>query len=257
MLNPTTRALARRGLRFTAGDGIPILLYHRIGTPQPASRIKGQYVSPGLFRRHMECLVHAGYQTVSLAEVVRYVEGRAIEAPKPIAITFDDGYASLHQHALPVLGELGLTATVFLVADYLGRAGEWERAAGDVAEPLLAVAQIREMIAAGIAFGSHTRSHAHLASLPRRRAADEIGTSKAVLERRLKAPIEFLAYPYGAFDPAAREIARQAGYLGACATRRGVNRPGDDAFALRRVNVRRYNVTPRFVWKLRRAYRRP
>ena len=255
MARSSSLALACRALRFTADDGIPILLYHRLGTPPRAARIKGQYVSPGLFRRHMECLVRAGYQAVSLAEVVRYTAGGAISASKPIAMTFDDGYAALHEHALPVLRELGLTATVFLVADYLGRTAEWERAAGDVAEPLLSIEQIREMMAAGMSFGSHTRSHAHLRALPPRRAADEIGTSRAILERRLQAPIEFLAYPYGEFDAAARDLARRAGYLGACSTRRGVNRRGEDPFALRRVNIRRYNVTPRFAWKLRRAYR--
>ena len=248
-------AVARRALRFSADDGIPILLYHKIGTPQRASRIKRQYVSPGLFRLHMQCLVRAGYQAVSLGQVLRCVEGGAAPSRKPIAITFDDGYAGLYHHALPVLRELGLTATVFLVADYLGRPAEWERLAGDVAEPLLTVEQIREMTAAGIAFGSHTRSHPRLTSLAPRRAADEIGTSKAILERRLETPIEFLAYPYGAFDRAALDLARRAGYLGACSTRRGVNRPGEDPFALRRVNIRRYNVAPRFLWKLRRAYR--
>jgi len=50
-------------------------------------------------------------------------------------------------------------------------------------------------------------------------------------------PVEFFAYPYGLFDANVREMVANAGYGAACSTRSGFNRPGEDVFLLRRIDV--------------------
>jgi len=233
---------------------VPILLYHKIADPPRRARVPGQYVSPGLFRKHLAYLASEGYSSLSLLALAD--RSRPLPA-RPLVITFDDGYRCLHQHALPALREHGFTATVFLVVDGIGSVNTWETAAGDVEEPMLGLAEIREMQAEGIEFGSHTLAHPHLTALSAEQAAREICQSRLRLEDLLAASCRSFAYPYGDWNPEVRSLVGDAGYLVACTTRRAAARPDSDLLALPRINIRRYNVLPRFRYKLWRARRTP
>jgi peptidoglycan/xylan/chitin deacetylase (PgdA/CDA1 family) len=171
------------------------------------------------------------------------------------AITFDDGYASVHEYALPALREAAATATVFVVAGSVDGWNEWDQAEGDVPEPILSQAQIAELRAAGVEIGSHGMTHAHLTRLPDARAWTEIADSKSSLEDMMQAPVDFFAYPYGEGDDRIRDMVARAGYRAACSTVGRACMPGDDPFSLPRVNIRRYNYLPMFARKLKRACR--
>ncbi len=229
---------------------IPVLLYHKIGRPPRGARVPGQYVSPGLFRRHLAYLRRFGYESIP-ADAAPGARGPL--PPKPVVITFDDGYRCLHEFALPALREYGFQAAVFLVTSGIGRTNHWEVAVGDVEEPMLGPAQIAEMQTAGIAFGSHTLTHPHLTALPDHEVRKELSDSRARLCDLLQAPCRTLAYPYGDWDLRVRDAAAEAGYEVAFTTARAAVRPDDDPLALPRVNIRRYNVIPRFALKLWRA----
>jgi len=231
---------------------VPILLYHKIGDPPPRARVPGQYVSAKLFRKHLAYLAGQGYAGVSLTHLTKPERGLP---PKPIVITFDDGYHCLYREALPLLREHGFTATVFVVVEGIAGVNFWETTVGDVEEPMLTAEQIREMQAAGIEFGSHTLTHPHLSALSVEEAAREIADSKRRLEELLGRDCSAFAYPYGDWSPALRALVAEAGYRVACTTRRAAARAGDDRLALPRINIRRYNVLPRFRYKLWRAMR--
>ncbi len=237
---------------MSAETPIPSLLYHKIGRPPRGARVPGQYVSPGLFRRHLAYLKGHGYQGISLPEVVR---PDCPLPPLPVAITFDDGYRCLYEEAFPALAEVGFGALVFLVAGAFGGANTWEQAVGDVAEPLLDLGRIREMQQAGIQFGSHTMGHPRLTELPPDAARREILESRSRIEDLLQTPCRAFAYPYGDWDAPVRQFVAEAGYEVACTTRRAAARRTDDPLALPRINIRRYNVTARFAHKLWRARR--
>jgi peptidoglycan/xylan/chitin deacetylase (PgdA/CDA1 family) len=250
----------------TVDLGIPILLYHKIGRPPRGARVPGQYVAPGLFRKHLDYLAGRGYRTISLLELAgtwspdrRLREASPGEgevgrsAERPLVITFDDGYRCLHEHAFPALVERGMTATVFLVVGALGGSNVWEQAIGDVAEPMLTLGEIREMRAHGIEFGSHTLSHAHLAQLAEPEAEREIAQSRTLFEEKLGEACRSFAYPYGEWNARVKSLVMKAGYEVACTTLRASVRRGDDPLALPRINIRRYNVVPRFAYKLWRA----
>jgi peptidoglycan/xylan/chitin deacetylase (PgdA/CDA1 family) len=91
------------------------LLYHDI-SPSESDYVAGLdcTTAPEVFRLHLT-YVKAHYTVVDLLTLA---SGRA--PPGAVAITFDDGYASLHSHAFPILQELGLPAAVFLIADVVG-----------------------------------------------------------------------------------------------------------------------------------------
>jgi peptidoglycan/xylan/chitin deacetylase (PgdA/CDA1 family) len=228
---------------------IPILLYHKVGRPPRGARVPGHYVSPALFRRHLEYLRRLGYESLS-AETL--LSAQPLPA-KPVVITFDDGYRCLHELALPALAECGFQATVFLVTTGIGGTNYWEAAVGDVPEPMLGPVEIAELRAAGVSFGSHTLSHRHLTELSDQEVRTELGESRARLAELLETPCRTLAYPYGDWDLRVRDLAAEAGYEVAFTTARAAARLGDDPLALPRINIRRYNVTPRFALKLWRA----
>lgn len=206
---------------------LPILMYHSIDTT-------GSVVStsPAEFAAHMRFLHASGARTLALRDAVG---PRASE--RGVVITFDDGFASVYEHAFPALAHYGFTATVFLVTDYCGRTNAWPTQPRRITpRPLLQWRQVQEMSAAGISFGAHTRSHPDLTRLPRPAVEEEIRGSKRAIEEAIQQPVEAFAYPYGVYDDAVKSmVARQ--FTLACSTTLGFATAASDPFALERIDV--------------------
>jgi peptidoglycan/xylan/chitin deacetylase (PgdA/CDA1 family) len=192
-------------------EGIPVLMYHRIGVPPPGARHGKLWVRPADFRRQVETLLLRGYRPLLFSELS---ESRP-EPEKPALITFDDGYADNYEAAFPTLRELGAKANVFLVHDGIGRHDGWHDPEGEPWVRMLTLERILEMQGSGLVeFGSHTMTHAHLPSLDIERSRWEIFESKARLEDKLGREVSAFAYPYGAgaFVPELRRLVLEAGY---------------------------------------------
>lgn len=194
--------------------GFPILCYHKIEPVPPRARIKGLYLEAGLFRRQMAELAEADY-SFSLPG--------PHSASHSLAITFDDGFVSNLEAAVPVMREFGARAINFLVADRIGKSSDWEAAEGGEARPLMDDAQVRDWLAAGNWIGAHTCSHPRLSKIPRDLAREEIISGKKKLEDRFGLPIEHFAYPFGDYDDAVVELVREAGFKTGSTMDRGVN----------------------------------
>ena len=217
----------------TFRKGQPILTYHHVGPRQRGARLKGLYVSPRLFRKQMAELHHAGYRTPDYDSVCNAAPGQ-----KVIYLTFDDGFVDVWQHALPILRQNQFTGIQFLVSGLIGKSNEWQQRQGDVVEPLMDQAQIRDWLAAGNSIGSHTVSHPHLTQLSANSAREEISASKKALEDRFSMPIDHFCYPYGDWNEAVRDLVIQAGYKTACTTESGINTSTVPAFLLKRFTAR-------------------
>jgi peptidoglycan/xylan/chitin deacetylase (PgdA/CDA1 family) len=210
-------------------EGFPILCYHKIEPVPAGARIKGLYLEPALFRRQIQELAGAGFSFSSPGSQA---------APRSIALTFDDGFVSNLQSAVPVLQEHGARAINYLVADRIGKSSDWETSEGGEARPLMDEAQVRDWTQAGNWIGAHTCTHPRLSKIPRDRAREEIFSSKKKLEDRFGQTIEHFAYPFGDFDDAVVETVREAGFKTACTMDRGVNDPTSDPFRLKRWTAR-------------------
>src|SRR5262249_34062288 len=151
-----------------------------------------------------------------------------------VVLTFDDGYRDFLQDAAPVLEEMRLSATIFLVADRMGETNAWDARHGDPERSLLTWREASELAARGFQFGSHSRTHRPLPQLSDAELRDEIEGSKAILENRLGFEVAHFSYPHGLFDERCLEHLRRAGYASACADIRGGNRKGIDPYQLRR-----------------------
>lgn len=173
-----------------ARPAVPVLMYHSI-SDSDESAISPYYrvvTSPQLFREQMVWLRQSGYRTVSLQEAFT---GADAAAPCRAVITFDDGFKDFQTHAWPVLEEFGMTATVFLPTNCI----DGPRPAFKGRE-CLTWADVRQLHADGVCFGSHTASHPTLYHLQWDVIRRELAESKSRLEDELQAPVDTFAYPF-------------------------------------------------------------
>ena len=82
---------------------VPILMYHVVNAPPPGAPYPGLYVSPQDFAGQVDWLARHGYRAVTLRRVFDYWRGAAGLPPRPVVLSFDDGYRSDYTRALPVL----------------------------------------------------------------------------------------------------------------------------------------------------------
>lgn len=230
-----------------ASSRVPVLMYHRIEARIVAAEHR-YCVSARQFAAHLDWLEAHGYRPCSIAAFDRWFHGLAPLPPKSVLITFDDGFAGLHAHALPLLAARGWPATVFLVSALIGRSDRWSASEFGVtgSHALLHLAQIAEMARHGIEFQSHSRTHADLSTLDERGLADEVGGSRRELEDMLGTAVDYFAVPYGRFDARVADAVRAAGFRLAFSVNPGFNRPGVEPYAVRRLDVTGRDTMRRF-----------
>lgn len=228
--------------------GAPILMYHHITDQVNGSKLLKLRVTPAAFARQLDFLQAKGYQAVTLS---RALGPQA--PPKPVALTFDDGYANFYHNAWPLLRARGMSATVFLVTGARDGVNHWDRDKGEPMEPLLNRDQIIELAAQGVEFGGHTHTHRQLTELDDRGLMREItGCQKAITDL-LGRPARTFSYPYGLYNPLVVQAAQRAGFTAACTTRPGKWTPGDDPMTVPRIIVKRADDALDFRLKLSRG----
>lgn len=214
---------------------VPILVYHEIASS--AAAFNRLAVPPDAFAAQLAQLYAQGFSTLTAsAAVAALAEGTELP-DRAVVLTFDDGFADLHDVALPLLDRYQFTATVFVTTGWI------RDAAPPVAEPrpgqMLNWQQIRDLADAGLEVGAHSCFHPQLDQLPSSRLQRELRASKEILETGLGCVVAGMAYPFGYSNASVRRVAREAGYSYACAVGNKTIGPAWDLFALPRLTVRR------------------
>jgi peptidoglycan/xylan/chitin deacetylase (PgdA/CDA1 family) len=191
-----------------------ILLFHHVSPPEVVpqtwkSSEGWEFThSPQGFEHLLVELRHRGYQFVSLDSLVNDIRQRGVENDRNVAITFDDGWVDNYWYALPVLKRHTTTATFFVTSAQMCKGtSEEKRMSGD---------QLKELLDEGMTIGGHSRTHPNLTQLPPEQAREEIAGCKEDLERALGSPVQWFAYPGGAFNRNVARLTEEAGYKGAC-----------------------------------------
>ena len=223
-----------------------ILCYHGITErfgPDPEDR-SAIVVDRALFLAHLT-YIKRHYRVIALRE---YLDARQIVQPVPsyvIILTFYDEDRNILTVAVPVLKELGLPATVFLVTDHVDARDQsnlrpsWTPLDDRISLSWLEARTLQS--AQEIEFGSHTCSHPELPQLSAN-ADRELHESFSAIRGNLRDAFPpSLAYPYGDYSESIAGMARSAGYSCALTTDAGSNSIHMDAFQLRRAVVRRYD----------------
>lgn len=115
--------------RYAPAPVLTIVTYHHIAEYDPSSTYDPEIAdaTPAQFRRQMETLARYG-TPIGVDELIAAVEGAPL--PKnPVMVTFDDGYRSCYETALPILREVGVRATFFVATSFVTerRLYWWER----------------------------------------------------------------------------------------------------------------------------------
>ena len=211
---------------------VPVLGYHSISDEYRDGTLRWS-VSPSDFGEQMALIRERGLTPLTVSRYGAMLRGEAPLPPRPVLITFDDGFADLADTALPMLRRYGLTATAYVITSRLGVAPP---PGGD---PMVDWDGLQELHAHGVEIGSHSYTHHPLDCLRPRELRSEIVRSRSELEDRLRVPVLSFAYPYGYHSPAVRRAVWAAGYSSACGVKNALSHEEDDVFAIARVLIER------------------
>lgn len=217
---------------------IPVLMYHRVCADDVSARAVSSdfVVRASTLRRQLQYLAARGYRAPDVsAALSQHVD--PVAARRSVLLTFDDGYLDNYAVALPILRELGFTATVFVLAEPERHVNFWDTHESTGNAALMGPVQMREMAEAGITIGSHGISHRRLDTLGDDEARRELVDSKKRIEDWIGKRVDVFAYPFGVVTPRLKEIAREAGYRAAFAVNSGPFDFHGDAFEIRRVLI--------------------
>ena len=232
-----TTSARPRGEGPTASSGtpaIPVFLYHAV-MDDPPGWIAEFTVTPRQFAAHLDVIAGSGRTPVTISTVADHLAGRAPLPPRPVLLTFDDGFADLPGPTAEVLAARGLPATAYLTTGAIAPGG---RSLLPPA-PMMTLARAAELERSGMEIGSHTVTHAQLDTLSAKALAFELRTSKAVLEDALGHEIRHLASPHGYNSPRVRAMSARAGYETATAVRHALSSDRDERYRIARLIVRR------------------
>ncbi len=185
---------------------LPILVYHivRPSYPSDSGAVRAIALTPETFDAEMRYLRTAGYDIMRFSDLEAYFRNGTPLPAKPIILSFDDGWSDQFTYAFPILEKYHYTATFFVFTNAIGRPGflSWD--------------DLRQMLAAGMTVGDHTRSHPYLTGISDPSVLwDEIDGSKQTLEKRLGVTVNEFAYPFGMYTPAIQALVEKAGYQSA------------------------------------------
>ncbi|MCW2989216.1 MAG: polysaccharide deacetylase [Solirubrobacterales bacterium] len=176
---------------------VPILEYHVLGAPAAEAPYPELYVSRPDFHRQMNWLDQHGYQAVTLEAVESAWYDGGTLPPKPVVISFDDGYRPQFTYALPELRKLGWPGVLNLKAE-----------GSDLYE-----SNVRAMIDAGWELAAHTIDHSDLTTLDAAALKRETAGARQILRREYGVPVKDFCYPAGRFDATVIAAVEAAGYV--------------------------------------------
>ena len=231
---------------------IPVLMYHILLEGQNNSIS----VDPARFREQMQAIKAAGYQTITDYEVYDFLINEEPLPKNPILITFDDGYKSNYTDAYPILNELGMKATIYVITSRIFdepniQNGEWEKLTWNDAREMSGTILIqshtwdshrmvigkdgfdRGLIASPVYFNGVLESLTEYED----RVLSDLIQSKKVIEEKLGYKVISIAYPYGDYSLDTVRLAQQAGYKLAFTVKDGTVRKGDPILELERITA--------------------
>ena len=186
---------------------VPILIYHNTEPDYPHETKDGYAFNmpPDVLDAQLTYLDTHGFTVVpysTLVDVLLHPDTASALPPKPVVLTFDDGWVSQYRYAVPLLEKHHMTATFFMYTNAIGRLRgnmTWDH--------------VKELTKKGMTIGDHTQSHPHVQQVTDAQLEQEIVGAKTVLDTVLGQDTKLFATPYGRTSPALVEILRKHGFV--------------------------------------------
>ncbi|WP_201709319.1 polysaccharide deacetylase family protein [Streptococcus salivarius] len=206
---------------------IPILMYHAVHVMDPSEASNANLiVDPDLFEAQIKALSKAGYYFLTPEEAYKAFTENALPAKKVVWLTFDDGNEDFYTIAYPILKKYKAKATNNIITGFVkkGNAGN------------LTVKQMKEMMAHGMSFQSHTVNHPDLSTTDKATQKFELTDSIDFLENKLNTKVNTIAYPSGRYNQTTLDLAKKTYKLG-LTTNEGLASAKDGLLSLNRVRI--------------------
>ncbi len=214
---------------------LPVLTYHSIG-PRRVVEMAPYEVEQSAFADQMAYLADAGYTPIPAATLGAWLRDPNCVPlpPKPVVITFDDGYANFAL-ALEVLERHAFPAALYVPTAYVGSTSTWLRSPDGAAMQLMSWGDLADVARRGVEVASHGHVHRPVDERPAAEVRADVVRSKELLEDAIGREVSSFAYPHGHNDARGRRAVAEAGYEYAFACRETLAGLHDDRFAISRV----------------------
>jgi peptidoglycan/xylan/chitin deacetylase (PgdA/CDA1 family) len=222
-------------------DPVPILMYHVTKAPPAGTPYPDLWVKPADFRGQMDWLAENGYTGITMAQLFKYWDDGFKLPPKPVVLTFDDGYPSQDKVARPALEKHHWPGTLFLELKNV-----------DNPDTGFRTSMVKQMLASGWELGSHTLTHPDLTTIDAAQLEEEVSGSREQIAKKFGVPVDFFCYPAGQYDDTVIAAVDEAGYTGATTELPGAATPAKP-FELARIRVDGSDGVEGFASKMRSA----
>jgi peptidoglycan/xylan/chitin deacetylase (PgdA/CDA1 family) len=166
-----------------------------------------------------------GTLTIDNVSIVKDTNTQGIFQTGAVTLTFDNGWLSQYQNAVPKMNQYGFKGTFYIITHEIADNGF---------PGFMSKTQIKDIFNMGMEIGSHTQTHPYLTQLPPEQQVQEINGSRQDLLTLNVGPINSFAYPYGDYDAAVLQEVKDAGYTNARTTITGYTTPSSDHYQLPR-----------------------
>lgn len=100
----------------TQKEKLPVIMYHQV--TKRNSRIGKYCVSVEQLENDLSYIKSQGYSTITLTDLLSYIDKKSTIPDKPIMITFDDGFESIKEYVLPLMEKYDMKCVVSVVGEY-------------------------------------------------------------------------------------------------------------------------------------------
>jgi peptidoglycan/xylan/chitin deacetylase (PgdA/CDA1 family) len=229
---------------------LPVLMYHRVTETEPVDYLT---IRAEELDRQLQYLQEKGYTTVSAQQLIDcQYQGRPLP-PKPVLLTFDDGYQDSFTLLYPMLVKYGMKATIFLVPSLVRLTGQ-----SYPDQKFMTEEQIRQMDPAIVQFGLHSFDHSSYKEMTAAQISADIDQCKAFFERIRVAVRPILAYTFGAYPKTGEpwkalvQVLKEKDIRLAFRIGNRINRlPVKEPFVVQRIDIRGDETFRRFQRKLK------
>ncbi|MBU3131297.1 polysaccharide deacetylase family protein [Clostridium gasigenes] len=201
---------------------IPILMYHSISDSDSKNNL---LIPVAQFTAEMSWLKKEGFTPMLMGEVISALKSGKVPK-RPVAITFDDGYADNYTAGYKALIDNNMKATFFIITDTT-----------DVDSSYMSSVMLKEMASKGMGIENHTSKHMELNKLSRADKVNIIKAGKDSLKAKCGVDSKYLCYPVGRYDDETIQVAKELGLEGAVTTEGGLANIKNGEFALKRIRM--------------------
>lgn len=205
---------------------VPILLYHYVEYVKDKGDTIRQSLDivPRVFEEQIQTLLSDSYTFITMDELADYLDGKRSLPPKPVILTFDDGYKDLYTDVLPILRKYRVKAVAYIVSGFVDKPN------------FMSLQELREVASSGLVeIAAHSVHHLNLKAIKPELAEKEVGESKTAIEKLVGIPVNNFAYPYGDFNQNIIDFVQKAGYRTAASVIPGAMHSEQDRYFISRL----------------------